>query len=163
MDRGAWQATVRRVPKDWTQLKWLSMHTSMNHRIRFSTFLRRTIRILMGDDIESVDLFGLYYHFNSSKTSSSWTQECLSLGLLRFLLSMLCNFQGTSVWPLQHLFFHWFCEWNCLFDFLLRLFIVSVKGNWFSCVLILYPEILLYLFISSSKLLCVWIFRIFYI
>ena len=26
MDRGAWRATVYRVPKSWTQLKWLSMH-----------------------------------------------------------------------------------------------------------------------------------------
>ena len=26
MDRGAWQATVHRVSKSWTQLKWLSMH-----------------------------------------------------------------------------------------------------------------------------------------
>ena len=27
MDRGAWQATVHRVTKSWTWLKWLSMHT----------------------------------------------------------------------------------------------------------------------------------------
>ena len=26
MDRGAWQATVHRVTKSWTQLKQLSMH-----------------------------------------------------------------------------------------------------------------------------------------
>ena len=26
MDRGAWQATVHRVTKSWTQLKWLSTH-----------------------------------------------------------------------------------------------------------------------------------------
>ena len=26
MDRGAWQATVHRVAKSWTQLKWLSIH-----------------------------------------------------------------------------------------------------------------------------------------
>ena len=41
------------------------MHTSMNLRISFSMFLRRTIRILMGDGFESVDLFGLYYHFGA--------------------------------------------------------------------------------------------------
>ena len=28
MDRRAWQATVHRVTKSWTCLKWLSMHTS---------------------------------------------------------------------------------------------------------------------------------------
>ena len=27
MDRGAWQATVHRVTKSWTWLKWLRMHT----------------------------------------------------------------------------------------------------------------------------------------
>ena len=27
MDRGAWQATIHRVTKSWTWLKWLSMHT----------------------------------------------------------------------------------------------------------------------------------------
>ena len=26
MDRGAWQATVHRVAKSWTQLKWISSH-----------------------------------------------------------------------------------------------------------------------------------------
>ena len=26
MDRGAWWATVHRAPKNWTWLKWLSMH-----------------------------------------------------------------------------------------------------------------------------------------
>ena len=29
MDRGSWWATVHRVAKSWTQLKWLSMHTCM--------------------------------------------------------------------------------------------------------------------------------------
>ena len=29
MDRGAWHATVHRVAKSWTQLKWLSMHACM--------------------------------------------------------------------------------------------------------------------------------------
>ena len=29
MDRGAWWATVHRVAKSWTQLKWLSMHTGI--------------------------------------------------------------------------------------------------------------------------------------
>ena len=27
MDRGAWRATVHKVPKSWTRLKQLSMHT----------------------------------------------------------------------------------------------------------------------------------------
>ena len=27
VDRGAWRATVHRVPKSWTRLKWLSMYT----------------------------------------------------------------------------------------------------------------------------------------
>ena len=65
MDRGAWRVTVHKVTKNWTQLEWVSMHTSMNLRISFSMFLRRTIRILMGDGFESVDLFGLYYHFGA--------------------------------------------------------------------------------------------------
>jgi len=30
VDRGAWQATVHRVAKSWTQLKQLSMHTCMS-------------------------------------------------------------------------------------------------------------------------------------
>ena len=35
MDRGAWQATVHRVAKSWTQLKWLSTH-SCTHKALFS-------------------------------------------------------------------------------------------------------------------------------
>ena len=31
LDRGAWQATVDRVAKSWTQLKRLSMHARLNH------------------------------------------------------------------------------------------------------------------------------------
>ena len=31
MDRGAWQATVHRVAKSWTQLKRLSMYACMPH------------------------------------------------------------------------------------------------------------------------------------
>jgi len=31
MDRGAWQATVHRVSKSWTQLKRLSKHTGTLH------------------------------------------------------------------------------------------------------------------------------------
>ena len=27
MDRGAWRATVHRVTRNWTRLKWLSMHS----------------------------------------------------------------------------------------------------------------------------------------
>ena len=30
MDIGAWQTTVHRVAKSWTQLKWLSMHVCMH-------------------------------------------------------------------------------------------------------------------------------------
>ena len=37
MDRGAWWATVHRVPKSRTQLKWLSMHVVLN--IELSTLL----------------------------------------------------------------------------------------------------------------------------
>ena len=37
MNRGAWQATVRRVAKSWTQLKWLSTHTHV------LTYLTQTI------------------------------------------------------------------------------------------------------------------------
>ena len=37
MDRGAWWATVHRVTKSQTQLKWLSMHT---HKIREDVNLR---------------------------------------------------------------------------------------------------------------------------
>ena len=36
-DRGAWRATVHRVAKSWTQLKWLSMHLWAN----IISFLRR--------------------------------------------------------------------------------------------------------------------------
>ena len=31
VDRGAWQATVHRVTKTWTQLKWLSTHIMCIH------------------------------------------------------------------------------------------------------------------------------------
>ena len=31
VDRGAWQATVHRVAKSWTQLKQLSMHARINN------------------------------------------------------------------------------------------------------------------------------------
>ena len=31
MDRRAWQTTIQRVTKSWTQLKWLSMHTHSTH------------------------------------------------------------------------------------------------------------------------------------
>ena len=39
-DRGAWWATVHRVTKSWTRLKWLSMHAHMHHDIgcRASTY-----------------------------------------------------------------------------------------------------------------------------
>ena len=33
MDRGAWQATVHRVTKSWTQLKWLSAHERSLNRV----------------------------------------------------------------------------------------------------------------------------------
>ena len=39
MDRGAWQATVHRVSKSWTLLKWLSMHAfTMNEIVHFFAF-----------------------------------------------------------------------------------------------------------------------------
>ena len=34
MDRGTWRATVYRVTKSWTQLKWLSMHACRQGRIQ---------------------------------------------------------------------------------------------------------------------------------
>ena len=33
MDRGSWQATVHRVSKTWTWLKWLSQHTYIIHHM----------------------------------------------------------------------------------------------------------------------------------
>ena len=42
MDRGAWWATVRKVPKSWTQLKWLSLHTCTNVYLKASFFLTVT-------------------------------------------------------------------------------------------------------------------------
>ena len=33
MDRGAWWATVHRVTKSWTQLKWLTTHTHTHNKI----------------------------------------------------------------------------------------------------------------------------------
>ena len=36
MDRGVWRATVHRVTKSWTQLKWLSKHTHTHPYIFFS-------------------------------------------------------------------------------------------------------------------------------
>ena len=38
-DRGAWQATVHRVTKSWTELKQLSMHTHVITGILFIVFL----------------------------------------------------------------------------------------------------------------------------
>ena len=32
MDRGAWQATVHRVAKSWTQLKWLNMQWEISEK-----------------------------------------------------------------------------------------------------------------------------------
>ena len=32
MDRAAWWATVHRVTKSWTQLKWLSMHITFSNK-----------------------------------------------------------------------------------------------------------------------------------
>ena len=34
MDRGAWRATVHRVTKSWTWLKWLSTHARMTERTK---------------------------------------------------------------------------------------------------------------------------------
>ena len=36
VDRGAWQATVHRVTKRWTQLKWLSMHSPEGKTVSLS-------------------------------------------------------------------------------------------------------------------------------
>ena len=35
MDRGAWQTTVHRVSKNWTRLKWLSMHACTRKMMYF--------------------------------------------------------------------------------------------------------------------------------
>ena len=37
MDRGAWQATVHRVAKSWTQLKQLSMHFQNIFKISYDS------------------------------------------------------------------------------------------------------------------------------
>ena len=39
MDTGAWRATVRRVPKIWTRLKWLSTHTHTHTHMWVHAFL----------------------------------------------------------------------------------------------------------------------------
>ena len=40
MDRGAWQATVHKVTKSWTWLKWLSMHILKIHNMWNSNLVR---------------------------------------------------------------------------------------------------------------------------
>ena len=51
LDRGAWQTTVHRVPKSWTQLKWLSTHADA-HRMEKLLWKFHLLSSMLGDDSE---------------------------------------------------------------------------------------------------------------
>ena len=50
MDRGAWCATVHRVVKSWTLLKWLSTHTQTHTHTHTHTFTHTYRRVLFDFD-----------------------------------------------------------------------------------------------------------------
>ena len=39
MDRGAWEAIVHRITKNWTRLKWLSMHAYTKHKSKLLAYI----------------------------------------------------------------------------------------------------------------------------
>ena len=60
MDRGAWQATVHRVAKRWTQLKRLSMHTTTHRNLGFpGGILVKNLPAHAGDPKEEGSVSGL--------------------------------------------------------------------------------------------------------
>ena len=79
MDRGAWWATVHRVTKTWTQLKWLNTHA---HKT-----LRNTQKIIM---FQSLILTDFKY--------SSVLKSRYSVSLLIYSIPTL----STQYWLLKH-------------------------------------------------------------
>ena len=52
MDRRAWQGTVHRVAKSWTQMKQLSMHALLLHRMNV-TFAYSLMNINLDENMET--------------------------------------------------------------------------------------------------------------
>ena len=52
MDRGAWQGTVHRVAKSWTQMKQLSVHALLLHRMNL-IFAYSLMNINLDENMET--------------------------------------------------------------------------------------------------------------
>ena len=88
MNRGAWQATVYRVSKSWTQLKWLSTHA---HTVRHKTLW---YALLMA------------HHVPSSLSTSVDATHFVFLGSI---YGITANSQDSTHSPLFSL---WFFSWK---------------------------------------------------
>ena len=59
MDRGAWQAAVHRIAKNWTRLKWLSTHARLSRDARLQGFTKGALH----SRTLSLRMFCLFYFF----------------------------------------------------------------------------------------------------
>ena len=74
MDRGAWRATVHRITKSWTWLKWLSKHTWSNfyensNEKALNWWVWRDLRMVIGDTSKETKAL-----IKSQRTTSISTQ-----------------------------------------------------------------------------------------
>ena len=93
MDRGAWRATVHRVTKSWTWLKWLSRYA---HTLQNSTTTLQEIRLSNTNGVSRMGSSTLQSRF-------CWHLNAVASFII-CLNSSCCFFFFSSVGHLQELF-----------------------------------------------------------
>ena len=99
VDKGAWWATVHRVTKSWTWLKWFSTHTYFYTHREPKTFGIKLGEILWRKN-QAIDLGGLWPHSRLSMLSeSSQDLFCRNVCLVSMHISyVFWNWLSGVVW-----------------------------------------------------------------